>query len=150
MGGDDHLLLSKAPHALDVANRLLRQLSFPAAFALIMHLLTKRARHRSPVSVLLHLLSKMKRTSHHLEQSSPPLPWYGLVSHPFPYFSILLGGESPNSMYVLLASPFSSDLDAQSISCPMPARLCNSLSLMPLFLPSMTASSVGCGPCNRI
>jgi hypothetical protein len=32
----------------------------------------------------------------------------------------LPGGESPYSMYVELAAPFSADIDPQSISCPIP------------------------------
>jgi hypothetical protein len=36
---------------------------------------------------------------------------------------ILLGGGSPYSMYASLVSPFSSGLDLQSISCPIPVHL---------------------------
>jgi hypothetical protein len=47
--GGDHLLLSKAPRALNVADCLLRQLSFPAASTLLRRFLTQHARRRSSV-----------------------------------------------------------------------------------------------------
>jgi hypothetical protein len=156
--GDDHFPLSKTPrgvsYTLDAANRLLWQLSFPAASTLLMPLLTQRACCRSSVSV--HFIccpqGNVPITTCHLEQSSSPLPWYGLVLHPFPYFfsTRSFSEEGQYSMYVLLVSPFSADPDPQSISCIIPARLSNTHSLMPLFPPSMTASSVGCGVATSV
>jgi hypothetical protein len=78
-------LLSRTSRALDVANRLLWQLSFPAAPSLSMCSLTQDAWRRSPASVfLLQLLSTRKCTSHNLKQCS--LSRYGLVLNPFSYF----------------------------------------------------------------
>jgi hypothetical protein len=72
--------------ALDMADCLLRQHSIPAASTLLTRFLTQHARRRFSVSILLHLLSTRKCTSHHLKQCSPPSPWYGLVFQPFAYF----------------------------------------------------------------
>jgi hypothetical protein len=52
--GSDHLLLSKAPRALNVADCLLLQLSVPAASTLLMRFLTQRASRRFSVPILLH------------------------------------------------------------------------------------------------
>jgi hypothetical protein len=85
----DHLLLSKAPRTLNMANCLLWQLSFPAASTLLMHLFAQCALCRSLVAILQHLLSARECTSHYLEQPSPPWPWYGLVFCHFPISSRL-------------------------------------------------------------
>jgi hypothetical protein len=63
VGGDDHLILSKAPRALDMANCLLRQLSFPVALALLMRLLTQRAR-RPCIAQNLHTFSATGKDRH--------------------------------------------------------------------------------------